>query len=93
MANSKTNSNGGMTIDDILQHDLYFRYQLLGRLQADCEYYLGYGNRSTNRLWAGNEKSQIEVMTELYNSFKKDEKPKWLTMDEIIEYGKKMITE
>lgn len=84
-----------MTIDEILQHDLYFRYQLLGRLQADCEYYLGFGfgYRNTNRLWAGNEKAQIETMTKLYESFKEDEKPEWLTMDEINEYGKKMITE
>lgn len=82
-----------MTIDEILQHDLYFRYQLLGRLQTDCEYYLGFGYRNTNRLWAGNEKAQIETMTKLYESFKEGEKPEWLTMDEINEYGKKMITE
>lgn len=30
-----------MTVDEVLQHDLKFRYMLLGRLQADCEYYLG----------------------------------------------------
>ena len=91
MANSKTNSNGRMTIEDILQHDLRFRYQLLSRLQADCEYYLGFGNRSTNRLWAGDEKAQIETMTKLYESF--NEKPEWLTMDEILEYSKRMIAQ
>ena len=82
-----------MTIDEILQHDLRFKYMLLGRLQADCEHYLGFGNRNTNRLWAGNEKAQIETMTKLYESFKEVEKPEWLTMDEINEYGKRMITE
>lgn len=82
-----------MTIDEILQHDLRFRYMLLGRLQADCEYYLGFGNRNINRLWAGNEKAQIETMTKLYESFAEDEKPEWLTMDEIKEYGKQMIME
>ena len=35
-----------MTIEEVLQHDLKFRYMLLGRLQADCEYYLGFGNKS-----------------------------------------------
>ena len=25
-----------MTIEEVLQHDLKFRYMLLGRLQADC---------------------------------------------------------
>ena len=36
---------------------------------------------------------QIETMTKLYESFKEEEKPEWLTMDEIKEYGKRMITE
>ena len=39
-----------MTIEEVLQHDLKFRYMLLGRLQADCEYYLGFGNKSSRRL-------------------------------------------
>ena len=33
-----------MTIEEVLQHDFKFRYMLLGRLQADCEYFLGFGN-------------------------------------------------
>lgn len=82
-----------MTIDGILQHDLYFRCQLLGRLQANCEYYLGFGNRNANRLWAGDEKSQIETMTKLYESFKEGEKPEWLTIAEIVKYGKQKIME
>ena len=49
-----------MTIEEVLQHDLKFRYMLLGRLQADCEYYLGFGNKSSRRLWAGSEKAQID---------------------------------
>lgn len=79
-----------MTIDEILQHDIYFRYQLLGRLQADCEYYLNYGNRNPKRLWAGDEHRQIEYMILLHDSFKEDEKPQWLTMDEILDYQKRM---
>ncbi len=31
-----------MTIEEVLQHDLKFRYMLLGRLQADCEYYIWF---------------------------------------------------
>ena len=54
---------------------------------------MGFGNRNTDRLWAGNEEAQIETMTKLYESFKEEEKPEWLTMDEIKEYGKRMITE
>ena len=81
-----------MRTEDILQRDLVFRYLLLGRLQSDCEYFLGFGNKNAGRLWAGDEKRQIELMIKLHDSFKDAEKPQWLTMDEIIEYGKRMIT-
>ena len=90
MANSERDTNEREVIDKVLQRDLVFRYQLLGRLQADCEYYLNYGNRNIERLWAGNVTLQIKLMVELYNSFNEDEKPQWLTMDEIIAYGKEM---
>ena len=51
---------------------------LLGRLQADCEYYLGFGNKSPHRLWAGSDKTQIEYMTKIHDSFRENEKPEWL---------------
>lgn len=79
-----------MTVNEVLQHDLRFRNMLLGRLQADCEYYLNFGNRNPRRLWAGNEAQQIEFMTKLHESFKEDEKPMWLTMEQIEEYSKAM---
>lgn len=90
MANIDTNRNERSIIDKVLQRDILFRYQLLGRLQSDCEYFLNYGNRNTNRLWAGNVKLQIKLMTELYNSFQEKEKPQWITLDRIIAYGKEM---
>lgn len=80
-----------MTREDILHHDLKFRYMLLSRLQSDCEYYLNYGGRSAKSLWAGDEQRQIDYMILLHNSFKEDEKPQWLTMDEILEYQKRML--
>ena len=40
MANDVTNSNGRVTVDEVIHRDSVFRYQLLGRLQSDCEYYL-----------------------------------------------------
>ena len=89
---NQTSSDGRMTIDEIIQRDLKFRYQLLSRLKSDCEYYLNYGNRHTKCLWANDEELQIEFMINLHNSFKEDEKPEWLTMYEIIAYSKKMIT-
>lgn len=49
--------------------------------------------RMLTSLWAGDEKLQIEFMIKLHESFKEDEKPEWLTMDEILEYSKKMIAQ
>lgn len=91
MENKEISAKDREVINEVLQRDLTFRYQLLGRLQSDCEYYLNYGNRNVKRLWAGSERLQIELMTELHKSFKEDEKPQWLSMDEIIAYGRKML--
>ena len=68
-----------------------FNYMLLGRLQSDCEYYLGNGNRNSKQLWALNETDHIEEMKKLYNKFADDKKPEWLTMDQILEYEKQML--
>lgn len=71
MANDVTNSNGRVTVDEVIHRDSVFRYQLLGRLQSDCEYYLNYGNRHPKSLWAGDEKLQIEFMIKLHDSSKR----------------------
>lgn len=74
----------------ILCSSAKFKYQLLGRMKADCEYYLGYGNRNIKDLWAHDEAEQIHFMLCLWDSFKKDEKPEWLTREQIIEYSRSM---
>lgn len=89
---NKTNLNESMMTDDIIQRDSEFRYQLLDRLKSDCEYYLNYGNRNPKCLWAKDKESQIEFMIKLHDSFKEDEKPEWLAMDEILAYSREMIT-
>ena len=66
------------------------QYQMLGRLRSDCEYYLGYGCRNPNRLWAGNEKDQIEEMKALWLGFSETDKPEWLTWEHILDYEKQM---
>ena len=93
MANDVTNSNGRVTVDEVIYRDSVFRYQLLDRLRSDCEYYLNYDNRHPKSLWAGDEKLQIEFMIKLHESFKEGEKPEWLTMDKILEYSKRMIAQ
>lgn len=66
-----------------------FNYQLLGRLQQDCEYYLGHGNRAKKHLWAGDEAEQIAKMKEIYDSL--PEKPAWLTLGQIEQYEARMV--
>lgn len=87
------NKTEGMTVEEVMRRDKRFRYMLLARLQSDCEYYLGFGNRSTGRLWAGDEARQIEWMTRLYDGFPEDEKPRWLTREEIAEYANRMLVD
>ncbi|WP_425953219.1 LPD11 domain-containing protein [Ralstonia pseudosolanacearum] len=66
-----------------------FTYQLLGRLQQDCEYYLGAGNRNKKYLWALDEQAQIDKMRELYDQL--PEKPEWLTLHQIDRYSTQML--
>lgn len=69
---------------NILDGDDTFRYQMLDRLRTDMDYYYGNGNRHDSCLWAGDFDTQILYMKRLWNSF--DEKPEWLTMEQIEEY-------
>lgn len=70
-----------------------FRYQLLSRMKQDCEYYLGYGGRNAKQLWACNEQDQIDSMKILWNSFPDEDKPEWLTWEDILNYAEKMGVE
>lgn len=76
-----------------VSHDNKFDYMMLSRLQSDCEYYLGNGNRHDKHLWAGNAKDQIDRMKEIYNSFPDDKKPDWISMADIENYENKMCNE
>ena len=67
-----------------------FNYQMLGRLKSDCDCYLNYGNRNKNRLWAKDEKEQINEMKRIYNLFTDSKKPLWLTWEEILKYEERM---
>lgn len=75
----------------IVSEDKRFQYQMLGRIKCDCDYYLGYGNRNPDCLWAKTEKKQIEVMKEIWLGFSEDEKPEWLTWEQIEVYEKDMV--
>ena len=63
-------------------------YRLLGRLKADCDYFLGAGGRAEKHLWAGNVREQIAKMRELYAAL--PEKPEWITQEDINRYAQRM---
>ena len=63
-------------------------YRLLGRLKADCDYFLDAGGRAEKHLWAGNVREQIAKMRELYAAL--PEKPEWLTSEDIDRYAQRM---
>lgn len=67
-----------------------FNYQLLSRLQQDCEYYLGFGARNKKYLWALDEAEQIKKMRDLYAVL--PEKPAWFTLADIDKYEAAMVT-
>ncbi len=63
-------------------------YGLLSRLKADCEYFLGSGQREERNLFSGNLHAHIQKMRELYDLV--PEKPEWLTKDQIDSYEERM---
>ena len=69
-----------------------FKYMMLDRMKSDCNYFLGFGNRSERSLWSGNATDHIEDMKALYNSFPDNKKPEWLTLDQIKEFENLMIS-
>ena len=88
---SKLKNEGTILSEEQLKEEAdspEFKYQLLDRLKSDCEYFLKAGNRNEKHLWAGNVDDQIAKMKELWNSL--EEKPEWLSMEDIENYEKEM---
>lgn len=75
-------------LKEAMETDFRHYYMLLSRLQQDCNYYLGHGNRHPNSLWAHDEQQQIDKMRELYNML--PEKPEWITIEDIDNYAREM---
>lgn len=78
------------TLDWILSQDNEFRYRMLGRLQSDCDFYLGCGNRCARQLWAGDEQAQVHAMKTIWQSLPETGKPQWLTWEKIEQYSSAM---
>lgn len=71
--------------------DSTFQYRRLSQMKADCEYFLGAGNRKNKHLWEESVFSHIKEMRRIYELL--PEKPEWLTMEEIDSYAKRMTPE
>lgn len=65
------------------------KYMMLGRLQSDCEYFLGNAKGSEKVLYYDSVEEHISEMKKLWNEL--DVKPEWLSMEDINEYEEKML--
>lgn len=75
-----------------LSREKAFEYQMLGRLKSDCDYFLGNGNGYEPHLWAGTVEKQIAEMKRRWLELDEDEKPEWLTMEDIENYERRMLS-
>lgn len=81
-----------MTMDEIKRSTPEFLYQLLGRLQSDCKYYLCSGGRHAGHLWARNEREHIETMRNIFRRLCEiGGAPEWIAMEEIDAYAEQMM--
>ena len=76
-------------MEDWSKHEPRFRYMMLDRLRQDCDYSLNRCDGSESVLWAKDKKAQIANMVALWKSFDPEDRPEWLTWDDIIEYAKR----
>ena len=67
-----------------------FDYMMLDRLRSDCEYFLNKGNGYVGHLYYKDVDEHIEEMKKIYNSFSENEKPEWITLEDIDDYKNKM---
>lgn len=71
----------------IREHD----YMMLSRYKMDCDYFLGNGNGYEGHLYFKEVNEHCDEMLKLYDSFTDEDKPEWLTAEQIEEYRVKMI--
>ena len=74
------------------EHPKKYEYMLLGRMKQDCEYFLGNGNGYEGHLYGGSVENICAEMKKLWNSFNEDEKPEWLSLEDINSYEVRMLS-
>lgn len=68
-----------------------YKYMLLDRMKQDCEYFLDGGMGNEACLWGKTVEEHIQDMKALFNSFSDENKPEWLSMEQIEDYEKRMM--
>lgn len=71
----------------IREHD----YRMLSRYQSDCKYFLGYGHGYEGHLYFKEVNKHCDEMKKLYDSFSDEDKPEWLTAEQIEQYRTDML--
>ena len=77
--------------EPFVRHPREFDYMMLSRLQMDCKYFLGNGNGYEGHLYYKSVEEHCDEMEKLWNSFANEDKPEWLTIEQIKEYREKML--
>lgn len=77
--------------EPFVRHPREIDYMMLSRLQSDCNYFLGSGNGYEGHLYYKEVNKHCDEMKNLYESFADEDKPEWLTAEQIEEYREKMI--
>ena len=67
-----------------------YDYMMLDRLRMDCDYFLGNGNGFLGHLYYKDVDKHIEEMKKIYESFSDNEKPQWISLEDIENYKEKM---
>ena len=60
-----------------------FTFGMLARLKLDCDYYLGHGHASNNALRGKDPYNHCNEMERLFLSIPEEERPLWLTKNDI----------
>lgn len=73
------------------RHAREFDYMMLSRYKSDCDYFLGYGNGYEGHLYYKEVNKHCDEMKKLHDSFSDNEKPEWLTVEQIEQYRTDML--
>ena len=77
--------------EPFIRHAREQDYRMLGRFQSDCDYFLGYGNGYEGHLYFKEVDKHCDEMKALYQSFSEEDKPEWLSLEDIENYREQML--